>query len=83
VADYLRRAGVPKDVMDVEGFGKTNPRVRNDSAEDRQKNRRVEIGIVDSILEYKEIAPGEGPVRSLQSAPSAIEACHASRLILA
>jgi outer membrane protein OmpA-like peptidoglycan-associated protein len=58
VADYLRRAGVPKDVMDVEGFGKTNPRVRNDNAEARQKNRRVEIGIVDSILEYKEIAPG-------------------------
>jgi outer membrane protein OmpA-like peptidoglycan-associated protein len=58
VADYLQRAGVPKDVMNVKGFGQSSPRVKNADAEGRQKNRRVEIGIVDSVLEYKGVSPG-------------------------
>jgi OOP family OmpA-OmpF porin len=57
VADYLKRAGVPDEVMRVQGFGKSSPRVQNDSPPARQKNRRVEIGIVDSIIEYKGLAP--------------------------
>lgn len=57
VADYLQNAGVPNDLMQVEGFGKSSPRVKNNSSVARQKNRRVEIGIVDSILEYKGLAP--------------------------
>jgi OOP family OmpA-OmpF porin len=57
VADYLRQAGVPDEVLNVQGFGKSSPRVRNDSSEARQKNRRVEIGIVDSIIDYKGLAP--------------------------
>jgi len=57
VADYLQQAGVPDDVMQVKGFGKSNPRIANDTPQARQKNRRVEIGIVDSIIEYKDIAP--------------------------
>jgi outer membrane protein OmpA-like peptidoglycan-associated protein len=52
VAGYLSKAGVPDDLMDVEGFGKSNPRVRNTTSSARQKNRRVEIGIVDSIIVY-------------------------------
>ena len=57
VADYLQQAGVPDDVMKVQGFGKSSPRVANDTPQARQRNRRVEIGIVDSIVEYKDIAP--------------------------
>lgn len=57
VADYLQEAGVPEDAIRVKGFGKSSPRVKNDSGAARQKNRRVEIGIVDSIIEYKGMAP--------------------------
>jgi outer membrane protein OmpA-like peptidoglycan-associated protein len=57
VADYLRHAGVPDDLMRVEGFGKSSPREQNNSPQGRQKNRRVEIGIVDSIIEYQGLAP--------------------------
>jgi outer membrane protein OmpA-like peptidoglycan-associated protein len=57
VAGYLQQAGVPEELMSIQGFGKSSPRVRNDSPPARQKNRRVEIGIVDSIIEYKGLAP--------------------------
>jgi outer membrane protein OmpA-like peptidoglycan-associated protein len=54
VAQYLQQAGVPREDMRVEGFGKSNPRTNNHTAAARQKNRRVEIGIVDSIVDYDE-----------------------------
>jgi outer membrane protein OmpA-like peptidoglycan-associated protein len=57
VADYLQQAGVPDELMTIQGFGKSSPRVQNDSPPARQKNRRVEIGIVDSIIEYRGLAP--------------------------
>ncbi|HWQ52649.1 MAG TPA: OmpA family protein [Bryobacteraceae bacterium] len=53
VGEYLASAGLPRDVMRVEGFGKSNPRVANTTPQGRQKNRRVEIGIVDSIIQYQ------------------------------
>jgi outer membrane protein OmpA-like peptidoglycan-associated protein len=55
VRDYLAAAGLPSGVMEVKGFGKTNPRVPNATQAGRQKNRRVEIGIVDSIIQYGEV----------------------------
>lgn len=53
VGAYLSSAGLPQEVMRVEGFGKSNPRVANSTPQGRQKNRRVEIGIVDSIIQYQ------------------------------
>jgi outer membrane protein OmpA-like peptidoglycan-associated protein len=53
VADYLIKAGVPADILTTKGFGKSTPRVRAVTAEARQKNRRVEIGIVDTIIKYE------------------------------
>jgi outer membrane protein OmpA-like peptidoglycan-associated protein len=55
VSQYLQNAGVPGDVMEVKGFGKSSPRAENATRAGRQKNRRVEIGIVDSIIEYGDI----------------------------
>jgi OOP family OmpA-OmpF porin len=43
VADYLAERGVDRDRMQVVGYGETQPRVPNDSPENRQKNRRVVI----------------------------------------
>ncbi len=56
VGDYLRAAGLPPGIMQVKGFGQSNPRAGNDSPAGRQKNRRVEIGIVDSIVHYQGLA---------------------------
>lgn len=59
VADYLIKAGVPADIMTTKGFGKSSPRVKGTTPEARQQNRRVEIGIVDTIIQY-EGAPAHG-----------------------
>lgn len=53
VRDYLVEAGVPSDIMTVTGWGKSKPLVRGTSAEARAKNRRVELGIVNSRVNYR------------------------------
>lgn len=53
VRDYLVKAGVPADIVEVKGFGKSNPLVQAKSSDAREKNRRVEIGIVDTIINYQ------------------------------
>jgi outer membrane protein OmpA-like peptidoglycan-associated protein len=52
VRDYLVKAGVPVDIITVKGFGKSNPLVQAKTRDAREKNRRVEIGIVDTIINY-------------------------------
>jgi len=52
VRSYLVEAGVPREILDSKGFGKASPRMRGTSKQARQKNRRVEIGIVDTVVEY-------------------------------
>jgi len=51
VRDYLVSAGVPDELMEARGFGKSTPRVM--AGNGQSKNRRVEIGIVDTIIDYK------------------------------
>jgi chemotaxis protein MotB len=46
VADRLRKAGIPESRMGVTGFGQFQPVSPNDSAQARQKNRRVEIFVL-------------------------------------
>ena len=43
VRDYLAEEGVPGSSMSARGFGKTQPVASNDTAEGRQRNRRVEL----------------------------------------
>ncbi len=45
VRDYLEEAGLGSRILAVEGFGESKPVASNDTAKDRQKNRRVEIVI--------------------------------------
>lgn len=42
----LAGAGIPEDRMFIAAFGETAPRVANDSAANKQKNRRVELMLV-------------------------------------
>jgi outer membrane protein OmpA-like peptidoglycan-associated protein len=43
VRNYLTGQGVPPDTVTAVGFGKTQPVASNDTAEGRQRNRRVEL----------------------------------------
>lgn len=52
VRDYLVKAGVPAGIITVKGFGKANPLATAKTRDAREKNRRVEIGIVDTIINY-------------------------------
>ena len=52
VRDYLVKAGLPADILSVEGHGKALPLVSGTSEEARAKNRRVELGIVNLQIRY-------------------------------
>jgi outer membrane protein OmpA-like peptidoglycan-associated protein len=53
VQDYLVQAGIPAELVRTKGFGKSSPLVKETTRAAREKNRRVEIGIVDTIIEYE------------------------------
>lgn len=52
VRDYLVEAGIDPGILTVEGFGKSQPLVQGTSDEARAKNRRVELGIVNTRIKY-------------------------------
>lgn len=54
VMDYLVEAGVSPDILTMQGMGKTMPLVADTTEAARAQNRRVEIAIVDTLIEYKE-----------------------------
>lgn len=56
VHQYFLEVGVPAKIMTVAGWGKTKPRVEGASDEARAKNRRVELGIVNSRVSYRSAA---------------------------
>lgn len=53
VRQYFVDAGVPADIMSWQGLGEASPRVKGTSETARQKNRRVEIGLVDTVITYE------------------------------
>jgi OOP family OmpA-OmpF porin len=57
VAEYLKSSGIPAELIEVRGFGKNSPRVKAATQEARQRNRRVEIAIVDSMIHYRGTVP--------------------------
>jgi outer membrane protein OmpA-like peptidoglycan-associated protein len=52
VRDYLVQAGLPAAILSVEGHGKALPLVRGRGDAARAKNRRVELGIVNTRIRY-------------------------------
>jgi OOP family OmpA-OmpF porin len=52
VRDYMVDAGLDPNIVTTQGFGKTRPLVPGTSPPARAKNRRVEIGIVNTRIEY-------------------------------
>jgi len=53
VRDYLVQAGLDPKIITTKGYGESDPRVPGDSPEARAKNRRVEIGLVDTTLHFE------------------------------
>ena len=50
-ANFLtRQAGIAADLLSVRGLGDTDPIADNTTVEGRQRNRRVEILLVDDRL---------------------------------
>jgi outer membrane protein OmpA-like peptidoglycan-associated protein len=54
VRDYLVKAGIPSGLITIHGFGKQQPLMSEKTPDARAQNRRVEIGIVDTIIRYNE-----------------------------
>jgi outer membrane protein OmpA-like peptidoglycan-associated protein len=57
VRGYLVEAGVASDIIDAQGFGESSPAVKGTSPDARRQNRRVEIGVVDTIVNYQGEVP--------------------------
>ncbi len=53
VKRYFVKAGLSEPIIDVRGYGESNPRAKGTSDAARQKNRRVEIGVVDTVIDYE------------------------------
>jgi outer membrane protein OmpA-like peptidoglycan-associated protein len=51
VRNYLVEAGVDPEIIATQGLGKSSPRVPGTTPAARTANRRVEIAIVDSVIE--------------------------------
>ncbi len=52
VRDYLVKAGLPEGILSVHGHGKAVPLVPGSNDAARAKNRRVELGIVNTRIRY-------------------------------
>lgn len=60
VRDHLvSRGGVPADVLEAKGFGSKKPISSNDSEEGREKNRRVELNIVEQSATVEKLEAGK------------------------
>ena len=59
VRDYMVEAGIDPGIIGTKGFGKSNPLVPASTPQARQKNRRVEIGIVDTMINYRKTVSSE------------------------
>ena len=53
VMEYLVDAGVDPAIMTMQGMGKTLPLVADTTEQARARNRRVEIAIVDTLIEFR------------------------------
>jgi outer membrane protein OmpA-like peptidoglycan-associated protein len=59
VREYLIEAGIDPGIIATKGFGKSNPLAPGTSNEARSMNRRVEIGIIDTMVNYEGVSQRE------------------------
>jgi outer membrane protein OmpA-like peptidoglycan-associated protein len=51
VRSYLVEAGIDPEIISTKGYGKSSPRVKGTAPQARAANRRVEIAIIDSVIQ--------------------------------
>jgi outer membrane protein OmpA-like peptidoglycan-associated protein len=51
VRNYLVEAGVDPEIISTKGFGKSSPRAQGTTPQARATNRRVEIAVIDSVIQ--------------------------------
>jgi len=61
VRDYFVEAGIEPEIISIRGYGKSSPRVSGMSQEARSRNRRVEIGIIDTVIDYQGVVTRSEP----------------------
>jgi outer membrane protein OmpA-like peptidoglycan-associated protein len=61
VRDYLISQGIQDNAVSSRGLGKTNPIAPNDTADGRQKNRRVQIVVSGAAIGKTPTQPNEAP----------------------
>ena len=59
VRDYLVKAGIDPRIITAKGLGKSSPRVPGTDSKARATNRRVELAIIDSVIQFEGLAPTE------------------------
>lgn len=52
VANYLVSHGIDASIVITQGFGKSKPLIESTSEAARARNRRVELGVIDTVVEY-------------------------------
>jgi outer membrane protein OmpA-like peptidoglycan-associated protein len=57
VRDYLITAGIDPEIITSKGFGKSSPLVQETSVLTRARNRRVELAVIDSTIDYSGYPP--------------------------
>lgn len=55
VRNYLVDVGIDPGIINIKGHGKADPLVPGTTAQARAKNRRVEIGIIDTTINYGQV----------------------------
>lgn len=58
VEQYLIESGIDSSIINIKGYGKSNPLVPSTTADARARNRRVEIALTDSSIRFDGEAPG-------------------------
>ena len=56
VRDYLVKTGIDPKIVTAKGLGKSSPRVPGTDSMARAINRRVEIAIIDSVIQFEGFA---------------------------
>jgi outer membrane protein OmpA-like peptidoglycan-associated protein len=61
VRDYLIQNGVAETAVTSKGFGKADPVATNDTAEGRQRNRRVQLVVTGDVIGKTATSPDANP----------------------
>jgi OOP family OmpA-OmpF porin len=57
VKDYMAEAGIDPEIISIKAYGKSSPIAPGTTDAERAQNRRVEIALTDTRIQYSGEAP--------------------------